>query len=231
MEPASESGADLASVVSWFTGHGFGLAFIEDDGFVWAHLTRGPESPDVFAPRYGRGPTQTDAALSAKRRYQVEQLGEDADAHAQHVRRTDGGFVADRSRLQSVAPELDTMLQAVGPRARLDVGLSVARFAVESVGLDEPVAAAALAIRSGDAAELGALVARLDEQYFALEDLNELGQAYPSQVLEAFSKARAAAAVEFAVRGEYAEAVYEAGMATDDWAAIRAIVEASRPDA
>jgi hypothetical protein len=40
----------------------------------------------------------------------------------------------------------------------------------------------------------------------------------------AFSLARAAGAVEFAARGEFVEAIYESGIAVDDWPELRRVI-------
>jgi hypothetical protein len=56
--------------------------------------------------------------------------------------------------------------------------------------------------------------------------MKEAGTVPAEEVEVAFSRARAASAVDFAARGEPAEAVYEAGIAADDWAGLQIVVEA-----
>jgi hypothetical protein len=59
-------------VDAWFRDRGYGVVVEEDNGTFWANLTRLPDGLTV-APLYGRGDTADDAALSAKRRYEIEQ--------------------------------------------------------------------------------------------------------------------------------------------------------------
>ncbi len=61
------------------------------------------------------------------------------------------------------------------------------------------------------------VVAELESQYLELQELLEKGIGAQQDVLTAFCRARAATALEFAIRGEPLEAVYEAGMAVGDW--------------
>ena len=64
--------AEFEQVAAWFAERGFGLHFETRASETWADLTRLPSS-SVVAPNYGRGATVLDAALSAKKRFEVEQ--------------------------------------------------------------------------------------------------------------------------------------------------------------
>jgi hypothetical protein len=93
------------------------------------------------------------------------------------------------------------------------------------VGPEHPAIAEGLA--SGKLGDLPALAAQLDDYYLVLHARDEeLKEATP-EGLEAFSRARAASAVELAARGEPYEAIYEAGMAANDWPGLQDVVEAA----
>jgi hypothetical protein len=122
-----------------------------------------------------------------------------------------------------MAPELDEAIRAAPLERRVSAGWRAARWAVERTGLREPAVDAALA--GGAVHDLTALVDELDRQYFDLQQARA-SDLEPAPVwLGVFSKARAASAVNFAVRGESAEAVYEAGHATNEWAGLRTLLE------
>lgn len=120
-----------------------------------------------------------------------------------------------RSRLHTIAPDLDAALTKAPTVHRRAAAWAVARWAVECVGLSHPAVTEALS--GSHLGGLGVVVAELDKRYF---ELAESGRA--TQVV--FGHARAASAVEFAARGEVAEAVYEAAIATDDVPGVRAVV-------
>ncbi len=63
----------------WFRELGYVIAVSrEDDGVFWATLTA-VANPSFVIERYGRGATDGEAAESARRRWQVEQIGSLAD--------------------------------------------------------------------------------------------------------------------------------------------------------
>jgi hypothetical protein len=73
MGAVSVRGEPREDVDAWFRDRGYGVVVEEDDaGTFWANLTR-LSNGRVVAPLYGRGDTADDAALSAKRRYEIEQ--------------------------------------------------------------------------------------------------------------------------------------------------------------
>ena len=127
-----------------------------------------------------------------------------------------------RTRLHTIAPDLDAALGSAAVERRRSVSWIVARWAIDRTGLSNPTIDAAFAgVATRD---ITALVEDLDRQYFDLQDASETDPDIGPAALIAFSKARAACAVDFAAPGEVVEAVYEAGQATGDWAGLRALV-------
>jgi hypothetical protein len=64
--------SELDEIRAWFAEKGFGLRLVViENGSVSADLTRLP-SNRVFAPTYGRGDTELEAARRAKQRYLEE---------------------------------------------------------------------------------------------------------------------------------------------------------------
>lgn len=127
-----------------------------------------------------------------------------------------------RTRLHTIAPDLNAALRSAAVERRRAVSWVVARWAIDRTGLsDRAIDAAFAGVATPD---IAALVEDLDRQYFDLQDASETDPDIGPAMLVAFSKARAASAVDFAARGEAVEAVYEAGQATDDWAGLRALV-------
>ena len=66
----------IAEVQAWFHEQlpGFVLGFEREGDVCWAHI-ESSHNTDVLAPKYGSGKDEVEAALSAKRRYEVEQIG------------------------------------------------------------------------------------------------------------------------------------------------------------
>ena len=126
--------------------------------------------------------------------------------------------MAGASRLDNFAGDVASALHNAPPDLQLRVAESAAEWAVPRVGLTHP----SLAASSVD--DVAALAAKLDDQYFALSEAREAGQASTEDVVAAFGQARAANAVEFVRRGEPAEAIYEAAAAAEDWSELRAAV-------
>jgi hypothetical protein len=127
-----------------------------------------------------------------------------------------------RSRLNTVAPDLEAAVLAMTPDRRRSTALSAVRWALDLVQLSHPVIEKALA--SGQAEGLGSFVQELDEQYFLLQETRDSGRASEREVLRAFALARTVSALEFATRDEPLEAIYEAGIATDNWPALRNVI-------
>ncbi len=122
----------------------------------------------------------------------------------------------EASRLNTFARDVAAALQAATPDARQCAAEFAARWAIAHTELAHP------AVAAGTADDAAALAAELDERYFALSEERDAGRATTEQVAAAFEQARAASAVEFARRGEPAEAVYEAAAAAQDWSELRA---------
>jgi hypothetical protein len=59
----------------WFSDQGFGVEVEQaEPDLYWAHLVN-RDSRRRVAPDYGRGTTANESVASARRRYEVEQLG------------------------------------------------------------------------------------------------------------------------------------------------------------
>jgi hypothetical protein len=58
----------------WFRELDYDVFYDEADGWTWAHLRR-RSNPSAVVLRYGRGHSRDEAVASAKRRYEVEQIG------------------------------------------------------------------------------------------------------------------------------------------------------------
>jgi hypothetical protein len=71
----------------WFRDLGYEISVSrEDDDIFWATLTA-VANPSFIIERYGRGATEEEAAESARRRWQVEQVGSMADQRQGRDRR------------------------------------------------------------------------------------------------------------------------------------------------
>jgi hypothetical protein len=124
------------------------------------------------------------------------------------------------SRLATIAPEIHDILLSLPAERRTAVAKCAARWALDRVEhLEEPVIAW---LEGGSRPELEALAARLDSEYFDRAEASN-GQ-LDSLAMRAFSQARAASSAAFAVRGEAAEAVYEAAHSTDRLSEFRAFM-------
>jgi len=133
----------------------------------------------------------------------------------------------DDSRLSTLCPDLDAAICSAPHDRRLQAAWAAAQWAIHHTGLSHPAISAANI--GGPTAAIAALVGELDDQYFELQELCDEGECSKEKVLAAFGRARAANALEFAVRGEAAEAVYEAAVCCDDVSDLRrAVAEALR---
>ncbi len=145
------------------------------------------------------------------------------------------------SRLETVDKDLVMRLQRATNGELRAVALKACRHAIAHVGLaDQPVVEGLQRLENkiyGDSttrSALQALVNSFDEAAWEIEEL-EKGIAGQENFLAAFSKARAASAVYFALHPDALvgamEAIYEANTATDDeWAGLRHIVLANLGD-
>lgn len=131
-----------------------------------------------------------------------------------------------RTRLHTIAPSIDAILAKAEASRRGAAGWAAARWAVDRVGLAD--AALEEGFSTHDLGTIPSVVEEIDSRYFALQELVDAGHAQHRRDADAaFSCARAASAVEFAARGEAVEAVYEAGVAVDDWASLASVIEAA----
>lgn len=75
----------VEAVLEWFRDQqpGWTLTFDFEEDLCWAHLGT-PEDPR-FHPRYGSGADESTAALSAKRRYETEQIGAPNEGQPRHL--------------------------------------------------------------------------------------------------------------------------------------------------
>jgi len=126
-------------------------------------------------------------------------------------------------RLDSVSPSLAGAYREASDDQRQRAALAACIVAVAQAGLQGGEVEAALAVlrhersgRSDVRDKLNRLAAQLDEQYFKL---GEEAETTTSEALAAFRKARAAAALGFALSphsGQLHEALYEAIVASSD---------------
>ncbi|HTQ38812.1 MAG TPA: hypothetical protein VMJ32_07275 [Pirellulales bacterium] len=127
------------------------------------------------------------------------------------------------SRLSTVSKELDGTINKVASSKRMSISLAIAAWAVDQTGLSHPVLPND--ISSAQPNLVQSLVEELDEAYFTLQESAEAGTASEEEVTAAFSLARAANAVEFALQGDLSETAYEAVIATDDLPGLQHLVE------
>jgi len=128
-------------------------------------------------------------------------------------------------RLQLIAPDLVPVLAAASPVQRHRVASEVARWVTSRV---EHVPAEIAASLSGTPSpQFHQIVDRLDNEYLSLQAKEDVGECTDEEVLAAFSRARAASCVAFAIAADAGETIYEVAVATDDIAAIREIVRSS----
>ena len=131
------------------------------------------------------------------------------------------------SRLETMCPKLAAKLELVSAAKQRAATLVACEFAISHAKVEHPLidktlkrVRAAGVLTPKEKAELDALAAQLDEEYFALQDAAEEGRASTEDYMRVFGQARAVAALFFA-GGEDAfqaatEAIYEAAASTDD---------------
>ena len=142
------------------------------------------------------------------------------------------GTGATESRLVLEDRELYARIRNASPQQRLAVGVAVARWAVAAVHLAEPTLELALAdLAAGkpaspaSASAVEKLASYLDGKYLRLQQQREEGGGVSeAQVLAAFSLARAADSVGYALSGDADGAAYEAIQATDKLPEVHAVV-------
>jgi hypothetical protein len=129
--------------------------------------------------------------------------------------------------LEELSPNLAGKLQRASAAKQRAASLAACEFAIAHAKIEHPLVDKALKnlraagiLLPGEKAELDALAAQLDEDYFDLQEAAEEGRASTEDYLAAFAKARAVAALscagdENALRAA-TEAIYEAAATTDD---------------
>ena len=140
-------------------------------------------------------------------------------------------------RLQQIAPDLVRLLHRTKPALLRAIRTAICDAVIRRVGLDDPTIHEALGVLSGSDDAPPALrtatearVEQLDLEYFELQEAADDGRATRDDVLNAFSRARAAAAVATAICGNDAETtgetIYEAAATTDDFSELDDLVDA-----
>ena len=139
------------------------------------------------------------------------------------------------SRLATIAPDLDQTITQATPATQRAIAITAAEYAIQHTQLTEPTVDAGLAAaqegRFGETRErtdVYALAERLDEQQWAIQDRVDAGQATEEEHLAAFSAARAATALYYALDTDTPtaalETVYEANAATDELTELHDLV-------
>lgn len=138
-------------------------------------------------------------------------------------------------RLETIAPDLVEELSQTDAAGQRRVATAAAESAVERTQLTAAELDRALAsIQAGNFGDSEAregvqrLTDRLDEEQWAVQERVDEGRATTAEHLRAFSAARTASAVYFALDADpqtaALEALYEAHAATDDLDALRRLV-------
>jgi hypothetical protein len=119
-----------------------------------------------------------------------------------------------KSRLSTVAPDLEDLLCTASAATRDEIALAVSQLALR---LCDVVLPPDVALANGEEA----YAAELDVKYFNLSEEGNAASHY------AFSAARAVSSAAFARSGRCEDAIYEAIIATDDTESVRQQVVAS----
>lgn len=131
------------------------------------------------------------------------------------------------TRLETLSPDLAAKIQRASAAKQRAASLAACEFAISHAKVEHPLVKRALervralgVFTPDEKAELEALAAQLDEEYFTLQEAAEEGRASTEDYMRVFSQARAVAALAFA-GGEDAsqavtEAIYEAAATTDN---------------
>jgi hypothetical protein len=131
------------------------------------------------------------------------------------------------TRLEILSPDVADKLQRASAAKQRAASLAACEFAVAHTRVEHRLVDEALrtlraagVLTPNEKAELDALAAQLDEDYFALQEAAEEGQASTEDYLAMFAKARAVAALacagdENALQAA-TEAIYEAAATADD---------------
>lgn len=140
------------------------------------------------------------------------------------------------TRIELISPELRKRLDSASDAQLRQIAAAVSRVIVERVGISHPAVTRALECLAKSEppsdelrAEVQDYADGVDSAYLDLSDALESGRISQEQVSAAFSKARAASAVAFALSSSAllaaSEATYEAASAVDDALEILSIAE------
>ena len=141
------------------------------------------------------------------------------------------------TRLETLTPDIADKLRRASPMKQRAASVAASEFAIAHAKVEHPLVEKALEkLRAGgvltpkDKAEIDALVARLDEEYFELQEAAEEGRASTDHYLRVFGQARAVAALSFAGNEDAfeaaTEAIYEAAATTDGKEELAALIQA-----
>jgi hypothetical protein len=142
------------------------------------------------------------------------------------------------TRLDSLSADLADKLRRASSAKQRAASLAASKFAIARAEVEHPLVEKALekvrtagVLTPKEKAELDALAAQLDEEYFALQEAAEEGRASTDDYMRLFGQARAVAALAFA-GGEDAlqaatEAIYEAAATTDDKEELAALIQSA----
>jgi hypothetical protein len=144
----------------------------------------------------------------------------------------------NQSGLALIAPDLVEALSNADIAAQRRAAVAAATLALQRTGqIDDPTVAAALTLpENGTAsteniAAVNQLTERLDEHAWELQEQTSSGDKSEQDYLTAFTRARAVAALGYALAPDIATAVgdalYEAHHATQDIDALRDVVRAA----
>ena len=139
-------------------------------------------------------------------------------------------------RLETLAPELVQRLRQASPAKQRAAAIAASDFALEKGHLQHAVVDEARetlrtagGMSAAQQAELEALMSKLDNEYFDLQEAAEEGRATIEDYTRKFAQARAVSALLFASKGDpleaSTEAVYEAAAAFDDKRPLFLVVE------
>jgi len=135
------------------------------------------------------------------------------------------------TRLDTLSPGLTELLERIDRDTRRSVVMTACSRAVAATGIPDSELTRGLdllkstdqdsdAERAEVVSRLSALQDELDEQYFTLQEQAEAGEPSKDSFLTRFREARAVAAIVFGLKGDAAEAIYEAAAAVTDGAAL-----------
>ncbi len=142
------------------------------------------------------------------------------------------------TRLDSLSADLTDKLRRASSAKQRAASLAALEFAIARAEVEHPLVEKALekvrtagVLTPKEKAELDALAAQLDEEYFALQEAAEEGRASTEDYMRVFGQARAVAALSFAGGDDpfqaATEAIYEAAATTDDKEDLTALIESA----